>query len=268
MRWSENSGLEPEIFQSPLFRLMTGIRAGASVEEAQRLIDEGANPKRIHSRWSRSLCSPLMQAVICDRADLVELLIPLSDPNARDAEGATALIVAAETGNEAAVQALLPVSDPRLRDRRGDTALSVALTQGGDRFEMIMSLLPSLIPGQVDRRGNTPLMGALAAGATPALIHLIVDAGANPDTANDKGETPLSFAVSKAMEEQAQALMSRMSPAARREALEFALALCERKGDGHEPARARIAQAAESLKEREALLGLTMAAGARGAPRL
>lgn len=250
------TGAEPDL----LLSLLLAIETGQPLEAIRLIIEQGADPKRVHPCKADSGETVLHKAVARNRLDAVELLIPLSDLDARDAEGASALLLAAELGRTAIAKALLPVSDSSLRNLRGDTALSVALRSR--RHELMAELLPTLIPGQADARGDTPLMAALEAGATPALIHALIDAGSDPCQLNAKGQSALSIAVRLAMVEQAQALLSRMPSMAREDLLNQALSDSALRPDGHEPKRELIARFAAALSQRESLESETAAYGA------
>ena len=54
---------------------------------------------------------------------IVDLLIPVSDANAADDDGAIALMYAARGENEQIVQLLIPVSNVNTTDKNGETAL-------------------------------------------------------------------------------------------------------------------------------------------------
>ena len=63
------------------------------------------------SKWSRSV------KALKNRKQILELLLPISDPKAADNEGNTALMYAAKEGNHTIVEILLPVSDPKARKK-------------------------------------------------------------------------------------------------------------------------------------------------------
>jgi len=85
--------------------------------------------------------TPLMHAARHSTADIVRLLIPLSDPALQNAAGHTALTIAADSNNKNApeiIEALLPVSDPNHRLALGSTALMLAAMN--NRFESVKAL--------------------------------------------------------------------------------------------------------------------------------
>ena len=60
----------------------------------------------------------------------VDILLPVSDPLARDNDGWTALMYAADGGYEACLQLLLPVSDISTKNNQENTASEVAPQNG------------------------------------------------------------------------------------------------------------------------------------------
>lgn len=253
--------------KSPLLSLFIGLESGAELSELKRLVELGADPRGLNPKNPESKETPLMKAVARNRVDAVEWLIPLSNVDAQDSEGASALILAVELCRTKAARRLLPVSSASLRTARGDTALSAALRSR--HHEIIFDLLPTLIPGQTDRWGDTPLILAVKAGATPLLIDVLVDAGELPARRNAKGQSAIGVAVKTAMEPEALALLSRLDAAEREEALNLALSQCADLRDGHEAARERIRRMGAALNERDALAGCSDVAPGSGrqAPR-
>jgi hypothetical protein len=66
---------------------------------------------------------------------VVQILLPLSDPNARDSLGRTALINAAARGDEACARMILAASDDktvRARSKEGQSALTAAFDRDAD----------------------------------------------------------------------------------------------------------------------------------------
>lgn len=84
--------------------------------------------------------TPIMYAVVCGRANLVEILIPHSEIEQADEYGMTALLIASSNGNAACLKALLPVSDPKAVDAlAGKTALMNAADRGyADCVELLL----------------------------------------------------------------------------------------------------------------------------------
>jgi ankyrin repeat protein len=72
----------------------------------------------------------LMLAAEAGNATCVEILIPISDPTARDKYRNTALIIAAYAGNASCVERLLSVSHLDAKNQGGDNALMVAAANG------------------------------------------------------------------------------------------------------------------------------------------
>jgi ankyrin repeat protein len=120
----------------------------------------------------------LFHAVAADDVPALRQWIRAGDDlEARDAQGATALLVAAERGSPAMVRALLSGgADVRAEDANGNTALHLAARRGDE--EMIDDLFGAgaLVDAQ-NRAGLTPLRAALGAGQEKAAAAL-VDRGA------------------------------------------------------------------------------------------
>lgn len=141
-----------------------------------------------------------------------------ADLQARDAEGHTALMLAAALPRQGPAGAIkpevdVPISDivgaaacewliaagadTEARDRFGRTALHLAapnrrlhavaaLVQGGAQLDAL------------DELGRSPLMRALAAAAQPEIIELLLAAGADPDLRDAHGWTALHYLAASA----------------------------------------------------------------------
>jgi ankyrin repeat protein len=115
--------------------------------------------------------------------------------NARDArQGATPLIWAARTGNQAAVEYLLDVgADIDAQDRSGATALHAAVRR--ERLEITETLLSARAdPSLQDAQGRTPLHLAADSGSLQ-FCTLLVEAGAALEARDGGGNTPLHLAA-------------------------------------------------------------------------
>ncbi len=100
----------------------------------------------------------LHAAAAFGRADAVQLLLPHSEPDARDGVGRTPLMRAARAGVTEVVKILLPHCDANAVDEDGETALHYAAEGGW--VESVQMLLPTTKPDARDWRGLTPLMRA------------------------------------------------------------------------------------------------------------
>ena len=97
----------------------------------------------------------LMWAATYGREKCVELLLPVSEPNASNRLGRTALMLAANKASESCVARLIPVSNAWARDGEGQTALMRAAVNGN--AECVELLLPVSEATARDRVGMTAL---------------------------------------------------------------------------------------------------------------
>lgn len=120
--------------------------------------------------------------------------------NAQNADGWTALHIAAFAGQAAAVRFLLDAGadlHATSHNEMANTALHGAIAgwRSGRRTGMAALLLDhGADANSPDARGNTPLHLAAREGI-PELIELLVSRGANVDARRSDGETPLRTAV-------------------------------------------------------------------------
>lgn len=107
--------------------------------------------------------SPLLVAARHDLPlEVFELLLPRSNPKKTNAEGATALILAAwgaEADSAEIVRLLLPVSDPLAAMHGTESALHCALSSG--ILESVAALLPHSDLEQRNGDDETPLENAI-----------------------------------------------------------------------------------------------------------
>jgi ankyrin repeat protein len=80
-----------------------------------------------------------MHAACYDNPACLKLLLPLSDPNAQDDNGKTALMYALGHGAVKCGKLLLPVSDLNIKNREGNTALMHAKKEyrGGETLPLL-----------------------------------------------------------------------------------------------------------------------------------
>jgi len=107
-----------------------------NLRELKRILKNDPLGARRTDCWGRTA---LMLACVEGEEELVRLLLPLSDPQASDRDGETALMLAA-FGHPACVELLLSLSDAHAQDGDGWTALMWAASSGSQRC--IELLLP------------------------------------------------------------------------------------------------------------------------------
>ena len=140
--------------------------------------------------------------------DIRGLLAQGADPNARAADGSTAMLYAAHFGASDSVQALLAAKgDPNLTNRygmgpmheaalRADTALLRMLIDAGAKVDLALP------------EGETPLMLASRTSGVDA-VKLLIEHGANVNVVEKwQGQTPLMYAAANNRDEVAAALIA------------------------------------------------------------
>jgi len=184
---------------------------------AMALLSQHNRPKSIS--WLAAFCAPdgarlnngetpLMLAVRRGNADAIAALLPLSDANAQDNQGQTALHGAVIQQQADAARALLacPALDPNLRDQKGTTALMRAVcSPGHDFMAMILSLGAGLRANVKNNDGRTALMLAAETGDAQKTNLLIPDSDC--DLRDNEGRTALDIAIAEASEECLPGLM-------------------------------------------------------------
>ncbi len=128
--------------------------------------------------------------------DIMLLLLEKgADPNVRDADGETALMLAIRAGSTELVRLLLDNgADLNTRDNhRGNTALILAVRAGSTEV-MRLLLEKGVDPNIRNNREETALMGAVEERSTE-VTRLLLDNGADPNLRNNTGETALILAV-------------------------------------------------------------------------
>ncbi|CBN74287.1 conserved unknown protein [Ectocarpus siliculosus] len=120
---------------------------------------------------------------------------------AANADGDTALYVAAKAGHDEAVRALLEVQATKVnwQNHKGITSVSVAAHKG--REEIVKMLISADADVNIDsNNGSTPLIQASHFGHAE-VVKLLVNANALVDKANQKGTTALMRATQEGNEE-------------------------------------------------------------------
>ena len=135
----------------------------------------------------------LLEAVLFDDAGLVrQLVLEGVDPNAREVERGPALVMAASENSFAALAALLeaPGLDLEAVNANGETALMMAAFRGHDPSVRMLIAKGAA----VNRSGWTPLHYAAANGHTNA-VNLLIASGASLDARSPNGTTAMMMAA-------------------------------------------------------------------------
>jgi type II secretory pathway predicted ATPase ExeA len=157
---------------------------------------------------TRDESSVLTSAERGDTDTLGLLLAAGASPNAQDAKGWNALMLATLRGQTSAAHTLLANgANVNEKNEAGGTALMMAATQGDQ--DLIQELLDNgAVVNMKNRQGWTPLMYAAWNGHGSA-VRLLLDKKAEVNAKNQEGWTPLMCAVSKGHAAIVQTLLSR-----------------------------------------------------------
>lgn len=128
----------------------------------------------------------LMMCAEAGVPELLGLMLPTADVNARDARGATALARLCSRGEDSeCFDLLLEVADARLADTAGQTPLMRA----SDEPEMVRKLAPRSDLDARDNQGATALMHAAAQYRGLVAAKLLLQAGADATLKDNSGRS-------------------------------------------------------------------------------
>jgi ankyrin repeat protein len=147
--------------------LFDAVDAGDFVG-VQRALAEGASPSARDERNQRQRRNALMKAAHVARPDLIELLLPVSDPREIDAGFWSAFHIAAHAGNVDSLRLLLPHSDPLRTSDSGHTPLMAAALHAD--VESVRLLLPVSDPKKTLACGDDALVLAAANCGVPSAV--------------------------------------------------------------------------------------------------
>ena len=146
-----------------------------------------------------SLFSGLHCASIFGIDDIVAGLVDKEgcDINQEDCVGNTALIWAAEGGNEGVVKILLGRDDvdPNKPDEHGQTPLMLAACKGYEGVVELLLRRDDVCPDKPNKSGRTPLWWAAYYGHEEVVKILLGRDDVNPNKPDMYGETPLQQAI-------------------------------------------------------------------------
>jgi len=174
-----------------------GAIAAYNLEIVKTLLEYGADPNQ--TTWDG--LSPMMLAAqrVQDEALFEVLAAGGADIDSRSNQGVTALMVAATSGNVAALNSLISMSaDLEIKDYDGFTPL-FHVVQSSEENNDVIGVIDLLINGKCnvnakDISGATPLMHA-ALGGKHRMAGRLIDAGASMDATDSVGWTALHFAA-------------------------------------------------------------------------
>ena len=190
---TDREGLSARLLQLQLNeRTDEPARADMDIDDSEEEEEERHCPTRTH-------CTALMLAAALGDAELIQTLLSNgAEPNHRDSENNTVLMIAACHGHTRAVRALLRDHRTRvnMNNRYGDNALSQAAAQGNVE---IFSLLLGVGSAYIERQQEVstykhPMLLAASRGHYP-ICKLLLNEGLDIDLHNDRGYTALCFAV-------------------------------------------------------------------------
>ena len=157
--------------------------------------------------------TPLIWATMSGQEATVKLLLELNDvvPDRPDHSGRTPMSWAAGTGHEAVVQLLLGRGDvdPNKVDTEGRAPIMRAAMSGYEAVVELLLARGDVDPNRVDSVGGTPIMWATITGRE-AVVKLLLGRGdIDPDRADNAGRTPISWAARSGDEAVAKLLLRR-----------------------------------------------------------
>jgi ankyrin repeat protein len=144
----------------------------------------------------RSGWTPLMEAVHRRHPECASLLLPASDLAALNDAGLDALMMAAFAGSEKCVALLLPVSDPSRRDHDQMTALMWAAHSRIGSSGPALLLLPASDANAQDKGGRTALLHAVGLAQDLAMIRALL-AASDLSLVDHRGRDALALAAEK-----------------------------------------------------------------------
>ena len=174
-----------------------------NVAEVRRLLDNGANLNQANANGNTAL----MLAAFAGHSQIAKALLDGdANPNYVDEGGWTALMNAAFSGHFDVVKVLLDNgADPSQAIANGFTALMFAARKGHP--QIVKALLNGgANPNHANTVGRTALMFAAIPGHT-RIVKALLDAGANPNQASVHGFTALIAAMSTGSPQTAKALL-------------------------------------------------------------
>ena len=171
-----------------------------SDEESNRA-GEGQVPSK--SQVQKYLGSCLRTATKRNLFDIIKKLIDKEkvDPNDKDTNGTTSIMIAAMMGNVAVLEFFLGISDLSLVDKNQFTVLHHAAKKNDERtIEILLAAKTKVDINAQNKRGMTPLMIACTEGCDAVVKVLLGCPSLDVNIADNSGDTALLNACSKGNE--------------------------------------------------------------------
>lgn len=171
------------------------------VEAARQLLDLGANANAVSGKGK----TPLYEAIEANHSEVVDLLLQRSDlfinvGNSKN-HNRTALIIAIQLDLGEMIVAMLKREDidVNIKDADGYTALSIAALKGSDKIVEALLTKPQIEVNSVDMAGGRTALMLVAEGGHAkgcGIIRVLMGHGANPNLrGHHRGCTALCAAV-------------------------------------------------------------------------
>ena len=130
---------------------------------------------------------------------IVELLLAREDcdPNVKDRDGNTPLILSCENSHHKIVKLLLGIlkCDPNVRNKAGDTPLHLATRIETTRIIKLLLADPQCDPNVTNEKGETPLHVACVIGNAIVVETLLENGKCDPNVRTKTGDTQLHLAT-------------------------------------------------------------------------
>ncbi|KAM0278493.1 hypothetical protein ACHAQH_005160 [Verticillium albo-atrum] len=154
--------------------------------------------------------TPLHHAASVGKPNILRAILtagPESEVDLQDAEGCTALHLAARNGHEAVAHALLNIgADVRREEAFGETPLHEAARNG--HAALVKLFIDTGAVVDVGNRDSSTALHVAARRGHFAVVEVLLAAGANPATKDKVGDTPLHDAAREGRTEIVEALLN------------------------------------------------------------
>ena len=177
-----------------------------SLDDLRQALALGADPRLLEPISQRT---PLIEAALADATECVKELLPLSDPDAADEDGDTALFVAARRGKTETFFELLALSNPKIPNNDNDTPLIAAIS--GGNILCVNALIPLSDANAQGNNGRTALIQAAALGRA-AFVKALIPFSDTSKVCFSLGNTALIEAASRGKRDCAELLLPVSDP--------------------------------------------------------